>query len=141
MYSILVHTHSGLRWIVLLLIFMVIFQSLTANKSASGLASLKKLSLFALISTHLQAVLGLALYALSPKIQFSESTMSNSMLRFFTVEHALIMLIAIILITIGNRKAKAGLAKPTMWYYLIALLLILAAIPWPFRTALGSNWF
>lgn len=141
MYSMLVHTHSGLRWVLFVLIVMVIFQALSADKSASGMASMKKLSLFALIGAHVQAVLGLILYAISPKIQFSASTMSNSMLRFFTVEHGLMMLIAIILITIGNRKAKAGLAKPTFWYYLIALIIILAAIPWPFRTELGGSWF
>ncbi len=49
------------------------------------------------------------------------------------------MLIAIILITIGYRKAKVGNAKGVFTYYLIALLLMLAAIPWPFR-ALGAGW-
>ena len=78
---------------------------------------------------------------MSPKVQFSENTMSNGLLRFFTMEHTLMMLIAIILVTIGNRMAKTGNAKRVFWYYFIALVIILAAIPWPFRTELGAGWF
>lgn len=142
MYEGLVHAHSGLRWIVLLLIIANVFSnigSLGGNNTLSPDG--RKLSLFALISTHLQAVLGLALYFMSPKVQFSSSTMGNSMLRFFTMEHTTMMLIAIILVTIGNRHAKTGNAKKVFWYYTIALLIILMSIPWPFRTQLGAHWF
>ncbi len=142
MYQALLHTHSGLRWIVLLLIIINVINaagSLTRNKAFT--AKDKKLSLFALISTHTQAVIGIILYMMSPKVEFSSETMSNSMLRFFTMEHTLMMLIAITLVTIGNRMAKTGNGKRVFWYYFIALLVILAAIPWPFREALGSGWF
>lgn len=142
MYQGLLHAHSGLRWIVLILIIITVINAIRAmNGNNVFNENDKKLSLFALISTHLQAVLGLVLYFMSPKVQFSESTMSNSMLRFFTMEHTLMMLIAIILVTIGNRMAKTGNAKRTFWYYFIALVIILAAIPWPFREALGAGWF
>ena len=101
----------------------------------------RKLSLFTLIATHLQAILGLALYFISAKVQFSGSTMSSSVLRFFTVEHVVMMLIAVILITMGNRHAKTGNAKKVFWFMFIALIIILAAIPWPFRAGLGGQWF
>ena len=142
MYQGLLHTHSGLRWILLILIIITVFNALgglTGNKVFT--ARDKKFSFFALIFTHVQALLGLALYFMSPKVQFSENTMSNSMLRFFTMEHTLMMLIAIVLITIGNRMAKMGRVKAVFWYYFIALVIILAAIPWPFREELGSGWF
>ncbi len=142
MYEGLVHTHSGLRWIVLLLIILTVFNAVSGmggNKPVSP--GLRKLSLFALISTHTQVVLGLILYFMSPKVQFSSETMGNAMLRFFTMEHTLMMLIAVILVTIGNRFAKVGNAKKVFWYYFIALIIILAGIPWPFRTLLGSSWF
>jgi len=142
MYQILHHAHSGLRWVVLLLIIINIFNSiggLTGNKIYT--AKDKKLSFYALISTHIQVLIGLALYFMSPKVQFSENTMSNSLLRFFTLEHTLMMLIAVVLVTIGNRMAKAGRVKAVFWYYFIALVIILAAIPWPFREELGSGWF
>lgn len=142
MYEGLLHAHSGLRWIVLILIIINIFNAiggLTGNKIFTSKD--KKLSFYALIFTHIQALLGLALYFMSPKVQFSGNTMSNSMLRFFTMEHTLMMLIAIVLVTIGNRMAKSGRVKAVFWYYFIALIIILAAIPWPFRAELGSGWF
>jgi uncharacterized membrane protein len=63
------------------------------------------------------------------------------MLRFFTMEHTVMMLIAVVLITIGHRQAKIGNLKKQFWYYIIALIVIIAAIPWPFRAMLGSGWF
>ena len=142
MYQAILHSHSGLQWIVLILIIVNVINAAGSRTGSKVFtAKDKKLSLFAMTSTHLQAVLGLILYFMSPKVQFSENTMSNSMLRFFTMEHTLMMLIAIILVTIGNRMAKTGNGKRVFWYYFIALIIILAAIPWPFREALGSGWF
>jgi hypothetical protein len=77
---------------------------------------------------------------MSPKVEFSSGTMSNSVFRFFTVEHTVMMLIAIILVTLANRWAKQGNVKKVFWHYFIALIIILAAIPWPFRE-LGAGWF
>ena len=138
----LLHAHSGLRWIVLLLIIINVINALgglSGNKVFTDRD--KKLSLFALIFTHLQALLGIVLYFIDDsKVQFNENTMSNDVIRFYTVEHTLMMLIAVILVTIGNRSAKAGKVKQVFWYYFIALVLILAAIPWPFRD-LGAGWF
>jgi len=139
MYQGILHAHSGLRWIVLILIIVNVVNAMGGTKIFTDKD--KRLSLFALIATHTQALLGLYLYYTSPKVQFSESTMSNSMLRFFTMEHTLMMLIAIILVTLGNRWAKKGATKKVFWHYLIALLIILAAIPWPFREMLGGSWF
>lgn len=142
MYPGLQHAHSGLRWIALLLILWVIITAIQGlGKSAHANAGLRRPSLFAMISVHLQAVLGLGLLMMSTKVMFSGEMMKSPVHRFFTMEHTLMMVIAIVLITIGHGKAKAGLAKPTLWYYLIALLLILAAIPWPFRAELGGSWF
>jgi hypothetical protein len=60
--------------------------------------------------------------------------MKDKLLRFWAVEHIFTMLIAIILITIGHIKYKKGGApKTTLILYIIALLFIFAAIPWPFR--------
>ncbi|MEO6130928.1 MAG: cytochrome B [Saprospiraceae bacterium] len=142
MYSALLHFHSGLRWVVLILIIVNVVNAYNGMSRKKIFAPAdRKLSLFALISTHLQVLLGLALYAISPRVQFSSETMSNAVLRFFTMEHTVMMLIAVILVTIGNSKAKAGNFKKEFWYYFIALLVILAAIPWPFRAMLGGGWF
>ena len=137
MYPMLVHSHSGLRWAVLLLLLAAIFN---AGTKMGGKASYtdkdKKLGLFALIFSHLQLVIGIALYFISPKVQT---------FRFFRMEHLAMMIIAIALVTIGYSRAKrkadgAGKFKTTFWFYLIALLAILAGIPWPFM-GYGSAWF
>jgi hypothetical protein len=141
MYNILVHAHSGLRWIVLLLIIYNVVNAMMALSSKRPFtASDTKKSLIGMTSFHLQIVVGLILYFISPKVQFSANTMSDSLLRFFTVEHTLGMLIAVILVTIAHRKAKSGNVSATFWYYTIGLLVILISIPWPFR-GFGTGWF
>jgi hypothetical protein len=86
------------------------------------------------------------LYFKSPKVSFAEGWMKIDMYRFFGMEHLLIMLIGIIVITIGRKKAEKKLnanakhSKIAVWYT-IGLLIILAGIPWPFREALGGQWF
>jgi hypothetical protein len=140
MYSALTHSHSGLRWILLILLVLTIIRVFGKRSGKVPFTEGdKKLALFTLIATHLQAVLGLGLYFMSTKVEFSGNTMSNPVFRFYTMEHTLMMLIAIILITVGYGHAKKANAKGVFTYYLIALLLILAAIPWPFR-GLGAGW-
>ena len=74
-----------------------------------------------------------------------EGWMKVELLRFYGMEHILVMIIAIVLVTIGHGKAKRALDvtkkhKTIILYYSIGLLLILASIPWPFRK-LGAGWF
>ena len=70
------------------------------------------------------------------------ATMKNATSRFWAVEHVFTMLIAIILITIGHIKYKKTLKpSPTRILYVIALILILLAIPWPFRAGIGRPLF
>lgn len=141
LYNILVNAHSGLRWIVLLLLVYNII-SIAMARSSNRALTVKdtKLSLFGMTSVHIQMLVGLVLYFISPKVQFSANTMSNDVLRFFTMEHTLGMLIAIILITVAHRRVKSGSAAGAFWYYVFGLLVILVSIPWPFR-GFGTGWF
>jgi nitrate reductase gamma subunit len=96
-------------------------------------------------ASHLQLLLGFILYFISSKVMFNKEAMSSPILRFFTVEHIFMMLIAIAFLTIGNIKAKKASeskqkAKYIFWWFVAALVVIMAAIPWPFR-ALGSGWY
>lgn len=136
----IIHAHSGWRWIVFILLVSAIFYAF-ANKNKYH----QKINLFALIATHIQLIFGLVLFYLSPKVQFSEGFMKNPILRFYTVEHTVLMLLAIFLITWGYSKAKrasnnASANKNIRLYYGIGLILILISIPWPFRN-LGAGWF
>lgn len=145
-YNTLIHIHSGFRWLVLLFIIVVIIMAIiNLNKKSGGKSGRNLPGLLALIFTHLQLVTGFILYFISPKVIFDASSMKNSMLRFFLVEHIALMLIAILLITIGYVKYKrisdaARRNKNLVVYYTIALVLILVSIPWPFRN-LGAGWF
>jgi uncharacterized membrane protein (DUF485 family) len=147
MYSALKHAHSGLRWLVLLLLLAAIFNAFQKMRSGAKYEDVdKRLSLFALISVHLQLVIGLVLYfGYSPLVSFAEGFMKDSVLRFYTIEHLSLMLIAIAVITVGYSRAKrraddVAKFKTTFNLYLIGLILILLAIPWPFR-GLGAGWF
>ena len=146
MYNGLVHAHSGLRWIVLVLLVLAIFNAFSKkSKGVEWTDKDKKITLFAMIFTHVQLLIGLALYFMSPLVQFSEGFMKNPVYRFYSVEHILTMLIAIALITVGYSKSKRASEsvnkfKSVATFYLIGLILILAGIPWPFRN-LGAGWF
>ena len=146
MFDILKHAHSGLRWIVLALLIYAIFNAFSKWQSGGSFTEKdRKLNLFTLIFTHVQVLLGLGLYFLSPSVQFGSETMKISELRFFTVEHFAMMIIAAILITVGNAVSKktaddTAKFKKTFIYFLIGLLIILIAIPWPFR-GFGNGWF
>lgn len=142
----MVHLHSGLRWIALLLLVIAIFNALSSRGKNTYEKKDKMINLFAMIMLHTQLLIGLILYFISPKVQFSEGWMKNGMLRFFGMEHTLMMIAAIVIITIGRKKAE-NLTDPAqkhskiMVWYTIGLLIVLAGIPWPFREALGGAWF
>ena len=110
-----------------------------------------KLSLFAMISVHVQLLLGLGLYFISPFVKAAMEAgmgeaMKDSVMRFWLVEHLFGMLIGITLITIGriaSKKATEDKAKfkKIAVYFTLGLLAILITIPWPFREFLGRGWF
>lgn len=141
----LVHAHSGLRWIVLLLLVAAVFNALSKLKSSTYTNGDRKLNLFAMVSYHVQFLLGWILYFISGKVNFNGSWMKSELFRFFGLEHALLMTIAFVLLTIGHSKSKKAEGKQKhkkiAVFYTIAFILILAAIPWPFREALFAKWF
>lgn len=141
----LIHSHSGLRWIVLILLIIAVFNSLSKLKSSNFTSVDKKINLFTLIFFHTQFLLGIILYFVSIKVQFFDGWMKDSFFRFYGMEHAVMMLIAFVLITMGYSKSKKAVTpqkkhKAIAVFYTISLILILAAIPWPFR-ALAGSWF
>ena len=147
MFDILKHAHSGWRWIVLAALIYAIFNAFTKWQSGKTFEdSDRKTNLFAVTATHIQLLLGLALFFMSTKVQFNDLTMKDAVLRFYTVEHFVMMLIAVILITVGNSKSKKAAEdkakfKNAFIYFLIGLIIMLVAIPWPFREQLGGAWF
>lgn len=144
--EILRHAHSGLRWLVLISLIIAIVNAVgkTSGKVAFTDKD-KKINLFTLIFTHVQLLIGLVLYFISPKVIFSSEAMKSDALRFFLVEHSLLMIIAVILITIGYSRSKKALDagkkfKSVLIFYLLGLILMLIGIPWPFMDY-GTAWF
>ena len=95
----------------------------------------RKISLFALIFCHIQLLLGLVVYFVSPLGMQGLGDMSNAAMRLTSLEHPLINIIAIALITVGWSKHKRedssnGKFKKIAFLYLAGLLLILSRIPW-----------
>ncbi len=136
----LLHLHSVLRWVILILLIVTLYQAFTKKQS------IKQSSLWLLIASHVMLLVGLyqviaGRFGIMKGLPEGVSVMKDSFYRFFWVEHPLMMIVAIILITVARGKAKVLNYKPAGWLLLVALLLILVAIPWPFRDiGQGRTW-
>jgi hypothetical protein len=143
MYQGLVHLHSALRWVILILLIICILQAFTKNEKIA------KTSLWLLISSHIMLLLGLFQYFSSEVVGFSMierlggfgNVMKDSFARFWVVEHISAMILAIVLITMARGRAKRLNFGPAQWMYIVALIFILAAVPWPFREGIARPWF
>lgn len=129
------HLHSTLA--IILLLALVISIVITAVNYFKANPYNRKIALIGFISAHLQLLIGLIMYFISPLgfQSFSGANMSNSLSRLYFLEHPLTMIIAIVLITIGYSKAKKSKEdyaanRLVFITYTIALILILARIPW-----------
>ena len=134
----MLHLHSILRWIILLLLLVCIIQASSKN------AAIRKTSLWLLISAHLMLVIGVyqliaGRYGIMKGLPEGVELMKDKFYRFFWVEHPLLMIVAIILITVARGKAKNLNYKSVTWLLIIALLAILVAVPWPFREIVGEG--
>jgi len=140
MYNYIQKMHSGWAYIALLLLVIAIVNSLFGLFSKKEFtAKDRKIALFALIGVHIQFLIGLILYFVSPLGLNSLGQMADKALRLTSLEHPLINLIAIVLITIGWSKHKKQLNSESKFktfslFYGLGLLLILIRIPW-------SLWF
>lgn len=150
MYNGLVHAHSGLRWIVLILILAAIVNAARSKTSGRYEKKDKLLNLFAMISLHIQLLVGLGLFFINAKgrIDYSEGWMAVRSARFYGMEHVLAMVVAIAIITMARSKVEKKLVGTRDKHqrifvgYTIGLIIILASIPWPFSfwANLGGQW-
>ncbi len=138
----MLHLHSILRWIILLLLLVCLFQAISKS------TAVRKTSLWLLISAHLMLIVGVyqwvaGRYGINKGLPDGIELMKDKFYRFFWIEHPLLMILAIILITVARGKAKNLNYKSVTWLLIIALLAILAAVPWPFREIVGDGrtWF
>lgn len=141
MYPFILQTHSILRYAVLLMLVVVIVRFIFAKLFPRQYnATDERLNLVTLMLVHLQFLIGLILYLVSPITREAMNNMAAAMkdetLRFWAVEHFTIMVIAVIIITVGRiRTRKNGLRSEEKFrrliiFYSIGLVLIIAGIPW-----------
>lgn len=137
--------HSGWAYIALfILIFAVVNAIIGLTTSKEFKDKDLRISLFTLIVTHIQLILGLIAYFISD--YFSSlvengmgASMKDAVVRLFAVEHPLMMILAVVLITIGfskhkNKTTDKGKFSTIAIFYGVALLFVLSKIPW-------SHWF
>ena len=137
--------HSGWAYITLIILIFAVVNAiigLTSNKEFKDKDL--RISLFTLIVVHLQLILGLIAYFTSDYFYSlldngMGASMKDAVVRLFAVEHPLMMILAIVLITIGfskhkNKSTDRAKFKTITIFYGIALLFVLSKIPW-------SQWF
>ncbi len=140
MYTFIQKFHSGWAYLALLLLVIAVANSLIGMSSKKEFtAKDRKIAIFGLIATHIQLVVGMILYFVSPLGSAVFGQMKDAALRLTSLEHPLTNLIAITLITIGWSKHKKATTNEAKFksiaiFFGLGLLLILSRIPW-------SLWF
>lgn len=145
--------HNLLRWLIIL------FGIWTVLAALSGLAGKREFrssdgrsNFFFMLSMDIQLLIGLGLYFSGEwfeRLKHLGDNMHDANLRFFTMEHEVMMILAWILVHVGRVMVKKATLSSTKFnksllFFGISLLLILIATPWPFREAVARplfRWF
>jgi len=151
MYQTLLTIHSYWRWLVLISLLFSISKSVIGFRRNNPYSNFDGLVRKVTVSiTHIQLILGFILYGISPFIKLFFNDVSTGLhlreVRFFSIEHSLMMLISITLITIGAVKVKhknkdSQKHKTIVIWFSIALLIILLNIPWEFSPLVNRPSF
>ncbi len=139
MYTGLQHLHSGVAYLAILALILVIFWMLIGSLSGREFTEKdRKIGMIGFILSHIQLLFGLILYFVSPlglTLLLSGTAMSDSVARLTALEHPLINIVAIALISVGYIRAKKmtisrARFRSIYMMYAIGLVLILSRIPW-----------
>jgi len=142
--------HDLIRWLILLFGFWAVISAISGIASKRNYTSGDSRSnFFFMLTMDIQLVIGLILYFNNgwfESLKHIGESMKDPMARFFTIEHSVMMIIAWILVHAGRvsvKKASTSQSKfkKSLLFFGIALLIILIAIPWPFREAVARPWF
>jgi len=133
--------HSGWAYITLIILVFAVVNAIIGLTSKKEFKDKDlRISLFTLIVAHLQLIIGFIAYFLSAQFAYvldngMGAAMKDPEIRLFIIEHPLMMILAIVLITMGFSKHKKqttdnGKFKTIALYYGIALIFVLSRIPW-----------
>ena len=140
-YEWILNLHTYLAYIVLAVLIVAVVNAIMgfSGKKIFTLEKDFRISLFALILAHMQLLVGLVLYFVSPKGLYAIKTLGmgglDSAARLLAVEHPFVNILAVILITIGWSRHKKileakGKFKTISIFYGLGLILVLSRIPW-----------
>jgi hypothetical protein len=135
LYAFLQKFHSGWAYLALILLVVAVVNAIIGFTSKKEFtAKDRKIALFGLIGSHVQLLVGLILYFVSP-LGLAGFSMKVAEARLTSLEHPLINVVALVLITIGWSKHKKAATSELKFksfavFYTIGLLLILSRIPW-----------
>ena len=142
--------HSLFRYLILLFGLITVISALRGviGKRAYGRGD-EKANLFFMIMCDIQLLLGLALYfgkGFYDGLGNMANTMKDAGARFYTVEHEVMMLLAIVLVHVGRVKVKNAASDSSRFnkslvFFGLAFLIMLYAIPWLFRSNIGAPYF
>jgi len=149
MHPAFLHTHNALRWLVLIAGVITVLQAVQGLKGDRPYASARRAGVLFMASLHLQLIIGLVLFVVSPYVQHAMGDMAATMkdpgTRFFIAEHPTLMVIAVVVATVGSIVAKnatddAARHRKLLTFTVVTLLLLLAGIPWqrPLMPGMGG---
>lgn len=148
MYTGLVHLHNFLRWVILILLLVAIVRHLMGMTGKKTFTSTdKRVDFFLMTAAHIQFLLGIIQWFFGDfgrnlAANGMGDVMKNSVARFWVVEHPVGMIVAVALITVGRGVFKKNIPDPAkhkraFWFFFIALIIILASVPWPGRDGIA----
>lgn len=152
-HEVLLFLHSLMRWLVLLgLCASVVRAFIGWRKQLAFTRTDDRLRGLTTTIVQLQLLVGIVLYTISPLIktfwqQFGEAVHVRQ-LRFFGMEHSLVMVIAVMVLTVGSARVQQVPMQDSqrkfklmaLWF-LAALLLIISAVPWWFSPLTSRPMF
>lgn len=138
MYTGLQHLHSYFAYLLLaILAFSLIYAVVMFVRKQPFTEKVRKVALVGFIATHIQLLVGLVLYVVSPVglTNLGAEAMGDTMARLYALEHPLTMIIGIVLVSIGYIKAKkpgddVRRYRNIILFYALGLIVILIRIPW-----------
>jgi hypothetical protein len=148
--QILLVIHNLLRWLIIIFAGWTVLSALTGLAAKRGyIPADSRSNFFFMLGMDIQLLVGLSLYFSGQwfeRLKHLGDNMHDPALRFFTMEHEVMMILAWILVHAGRVAVKKAVTSPakfkrTLVFFGISLILILIATPWPFREAVARPWF
>ncbi len=139
MHPALLHTHNALRWVILVAGVLTLLKAWQGRTGGRDYAAARRAGVVFMASLHLQLLLGLLLFVVSPLVKHAmgdmAATMQDAGTRFFIAEHPTLMVIAVVVATVGSIVSKnasddAAKHRKLLVFTVVTLLLLLGGIPW-----------